>query len=102
MKIESGWIEASVRAHIKRMETGWDTEGNCKKCKEAGNCHCKNHHITGFKREGKPVRIVRVPFTSEMFKRYSPDKKEIYHATGQRLNAVGSFDFIMNILEVQP
>ena len=83
-------------------ETGWDKAGNCVKCGEAGRCHCRNHYITGFKREGKPVRIARVPYTSSMFERYSKDKRVIYRATGERLNAVGSISFIMGIIGGAP
>lgn len=79
-------------------ETGWDENGDCKKCGEAGRCHCNNHFITGFKRDGKPVRIRRVPYTSAMFRRYSKDKYTIYHATGERLNAVGSLEFILKTI----
>jgi hypothetical protein len=81
-----------------QKETGWDEAGNCVKCGEAGNCHCNNHFVTGFKRKGKPVRIRRIPATSDMFKRYSKWGVPIYHATGQCLNAVGTLPFIFGVL----
>ena len=80
-------------------ESGWDEAGNCVKCGEAGRCYCGNHFITGLRHNEKPVRIKRVPFTSPMFKRYSPDKFTIYYATGERLKAVGKIDFILGLLK---
>lgn len=79
-------------------ESGWDEAGNCIKCGEAGRCSCNNHYIKGF----KGIRIKRIPFTSPMFRRYSPNKTEIYHATGKigygKLNAVGSLQFVVGLL----
>lgn len=82
-------------------ETGWNEDGNCVKCGEAGRCHCNNHFVVG---HGiKNVRIRRVPFTSDMFKRYSKDKHEIFHATGNhgRLNAVGTLSWIIELAQSQ-
>ena len=59
---------------------------------------CAVKFVTGFKREGKPVRIRRIPATSDMFKRYSKWGVPIYHATGKYLDAVGTLPFIIGVL----